>query len=522
MAEKPTSKKNTKPKNKKGTVYPNTIVVEKPVYKDRPKPVKLTPVYISSKKVELKGGKNVYGYTTCEEIQLILTPTQRKPSSVMIPVDKNGYVPQDALYKRFWDVGSGAQIIPKTRKIKKVDEFGNVRYVDKENVSPSREKRIPYMDWRKRANIVLSGKLTPRQVAGWWAKPWSLDIEGIDTPEPYYKMDKIKYTGRPEATGYMNAQLKTSLNAKEQERLKDLSTIGSFDGVTIRPFSRDEEGAVAHQRTQRIGGKATYDLAFNQRYLANKGKFDNEIVAHEMTHAMREYDELHREKIKKGLGTRQGLYEEALTTAESLARAPPNQIGAGYYPYIPLKYYKGYEKSGLKKKPSKNALESEKILYDIKRLKFIKKTLPEMIKDDRNTMTYGMNKNLKGEDALRSVKENFPKTYISKIVYYNREGKEYTFADRFTSKRASLGSIDDMIAKLEKDYLKAIEKEKKAEQEKKEKKVAKPKTTKTATKKPTKSPAKKTVKKPVKKPTTTPKKATGKKPVAKKSGKKKE
>ena len=287
-----------------------------------------------------------------------------------IPVDKDGYVPTDALVRHFM---SG-------RNPKK----GNAG-------------RSPSIDYGERADVVLPEKLTPSQAAAWWDSPAEYDIEGIDTPGHPKKRKGMDFYGTEKEADRMSVLVDSALTPKERKVLTE-------DGVsyTARPL--------------RGGLAGLYRPGIGEVELDRISGMDTSTVAHESAHALREKDGVRRGRVLVTQNEARNV-EESCTVAEEMARSdrPSAETGwSGYYAMVPV--------------------------FDERTRRWRNPTTEEakrMCEEDHAILTYGKGKPLKGDDALRSVEENWSKTNIARLRCSGRSMAIATLAKKIPSMAAA-------------------------------------------------------------------------------------
>ena len=262
-----------------------------------------------------------------------------------IPVDDDGFVPESELLKRF-----------------------NSNYA---GVPDGRSKRDILKDYEKRADIVLSGRVTPEQAAAWWDRPGKIDIEGIDCPGPAKEVDGMKFHGTRGEAVKMAQMIRATSDPSEVEKIRKEGT-----EYSARPLKR--------------GIKGRYIPARNTIDLSRRSGLEHQTVAHETTHMMRHRDTSRKNTLVKSNPVT--AIEESCTVAEQMARSRMADYDTGYYWDVPV--------------------------YDEKTKRWRKPTDREavrMAEEDYMTLTYGRGKPLKGSEAKRSVEENWSKTNIARL-----------------------------------------------------------------------------------------------------------
>ena len=155
------------------------------------------------------GGKpNVKGSDVIVDVKQETETVKVGKETYRIPVDKDGFVPKEALAARFLDAASG-------------DRQGRLR--------------SPLLDQGVDSEIVIRGeKLKPEDVKHWWAYPNESDIKGIDTKDAsIFQVADLRRKGSVnsqrkiaivDATADQSHTIRTVLdNSFTQKELRDIS-----------------------------------------------------------------------------------------------------------------------------------------------------------------------------------------------------------------------------------------------------------------------------------------------------------
>ena len=293
------------------------------------------------------------------------------PSShkiVRVPVDKDGYVPEEALMKHFMKRGS------------------------------------PVNDYEKRADIVLPPHLTPRQAAAWWEDIDSYDIEGIDV------IGKPKY----------NIGHRTGDNAKLHRNIAVYGT--TAEEVAVR--KEIDEAFPISDRKKLVGDGLAVEVrplpsGLSGTHMGKHIELDrdcgicNPVVVHESSHHLRAVDKdrdnkitmtaralnvpyegrsKNPETIMKEKTKTESCIEESCTVAEQLARQKPTKKVTGYYMKVPV--------------------------FDNKTHKWRDPTREEayiMAAQDSRLFKDNKEKPLSGNAAINSVNKNWQHSHIARL-----------------------------------------------------------------------------------------------------------
>ena len=281
-----------------------------------------------------------------------------KGKTLHIPKDAEGFVPEEALIKRF----------------NSVVEKGNTR------------NRA--LDYDEPASVVLPIRMTPRQAAAWWESPNKYDIEYIDTRGPAH--NNIDYMRDGESKKIHQNINVVCIPSEEREIREIIDRAYPIeerqklvkDGpitFTVRPL-KDASGMIVGR-----------DIMLDR----DCGK-NNSTVVHEGTHLLRRVDNERTNKVTKtvdnlSIGKTDGLnVEESCTVAEQMARG--ENPSSGYYQFVQI-----FDE---KKKRWRYPTENEALT---------------MMKEDRALFTNGTNKGLSGKAAIESVNNNWANSHISRL-----------------------------------------------------------------------------------------------------------
>lgn len=301
-----------------------------------------------------------------------------------IPVGKDGYVPIDALVKRF----------------NSVVEKGHIR---------NRSK-----DYDQEATVVLPTKITPREAAAWWDAPNRYDIEYIDTPgkvqknlghikDPESKKihEKFDIICLPSEEKKIRSIIDEAYSLEERQKLVKNGNVT----VVVRPL-QDSAGNI-------VGRKIELDR--------DHGK-NNSTFVHEGIHLLRRDDES-RSSVAKTTMAVSDLskaseinnlnLEESCTVAEQMARG--KNPSSGYYQFVQI-----FDE---KKKRWRYPTEKE---------------ASDMMKEDRAIFTNGTNKPLRGKAAINSVNENWSRSNISRLKI---EGSKTRAIDEFSKRNPVMKEV---------------------------------------------------------------------------------
>lgn len=289
-----------------------------------------------------------------------------------IPVDEDGYVPEAELLKRYDAVMRRKQL-----------EY-DVRRID----AAERGKRVPAVNLAQRdydttASTVIPLKCTPEQVSAWWKDPTVCDVQDIDT------------AGAPKVNVPKDM---TSEQQREQGRIKVIATPSEEAKLRrelVMTYTPEDLRKIAATKPT-IAVKPT-GVGYSGRYIPSRTRIeldrssglDQATLAHEGGHLLRDRDP-ERTDVITSRNQEIGI-EESCTVAEQMARSDKPDY-TGYYMSVGV--------------------------YDENRHAWRKPTRREaqrMAEEDHDLFTYGRGKGLKGDEALRSVEQNWEKSHIARL-----------------------------------------------------------------------------------------------------------
>lgn len=290
-----------------------------------------------------------------------------------IPVGPDGYVPEAELIKHFNTVMARRQR----------------EYDERREIAALAGERMPRINLAKRdydstSDTVIPLKCTPEQVAAWWRDPTCCDVQDIDTagvpkvnipsgmtPEQKREQGKIKVIATP---------------SEEQKFRREL--VMTYSPEDIRKFAASHP-TVAIKPTG-VGYSGRYIPSRDRIELDRKDGLNQGTIAHEGGHMLRNTDPDRKDVITKFNRHSIGI-EESCTVAEQMARSDKPDY-TGYYMSVAV--------------------------YDNRKHAWRKPTVAEarrMADEDHLLFTYGRGKGLKGDEALRSVEQNWEKSHISRL-----------------------------------------------------------------------------------------------------------
>jgi hypothetical protein len=287
-----------------------------------------------------------------------------------IPVDETGYVPMFALASR----------------LQNIDEGGR-----------KGSKRNILRDLNTDSESVVKGKrLTPEEVAEWWAHPNESDIDGIDTTKDWGKIRGYSRQKYDASRKIMILDAKKDVDAEIRRVLMDNFTKGELDkmasgnGVTVV--------------VENMGDVGSYDPVNKTIRLNPLYSKSDSTITHEFTHHLRLKDnkrngEVTRSRVEDSISGEDRNLEEAATTAETLTRLTP---------------YKKVDNTG----------------YHGSMANWNDKLGHELVDRDRKIFVgnaeYGL-KGLRGKRAIDAVETKFDESEISKLkMSYSSESAKTT------------------------------------------------------------------------------------------------
>lgn len=290
-----------------------------------------------------------------------------------IPVDPDGFVPEAELIKHFNSMMEKKQRDYDERRMEAAlvgERMPNINLAQRDYDTTS-------------ANVIPL-KCTPEQVAVWWRDPSCCDVQDIDTagapkvnipsgmtPEQKRDQGKIRVISTP---------------SEEQKFRREL--MATYSPEDIRKFAASHPTvAIKPTGTTYVG---RYIPSRDRVELDRKDGLNQGTIAHEGGHLLRNTDPDRHNVITKFNHDSIGI-EESCTVAEQMARSDKPDY-TGYYMSVAV--------------------------YDDRKHAWRKPTVSEarrMADEDHLLFTYGRGKGLKGDEALRSVEQNWEKSHISRL-----------------------------------------------------------------------------------------------------------
>lgn len=290
-----------------------------------------------------------------------------------IPVGPDGYVPENELIKHFERTMA--------RKQREYDERRSAAELSGEKMpNISLAKR----DYDNTSDTVIPLKCKPEQVAAWWRDPTCCDVQDIDTAgAPKVNIPSGMTPGQKREQGRIKV---VSTPSEEQKFRRELAM--TYSPEDIRKFAACHP-TVAIKPTG-VGYSGRYIPSRDRIELDRKDGLNQGTIAHEGGHLLRNRDLDRKNVITKFNRDSIGI-EESCTVAEQMARSDKPDY-TGYYMSVAV--------------------------YDDRKHAWRRPTPSEarrMADEDHLLFTYGRGKGLKGEEALRSVEQNWENSHISRL-----------------------------------------------------------------------------------------------------------
>ena len=289
-----------------------------------------------------------------------------------IPVGPDGYVPESELIKHF-------ERVMAKRQREYDDERATAELLGEKMPNINLAKR----DYDNTSDTVIPIKCTPEQVAAWWRDPSCCDVQDIDTagapkvnvpkdmtPEQQRDQGRIKVIATPSEEQKLRRGLVMTYSPEDLRRIAETRPT-----YAIKPTGVGYSGRYIPSRTR---------IELDRKEGLNQG-----TIAHESGHLLRDRDDDRTDVIVQRnpvLGI-----EESCTVAEQQARSDKPDY-TGYYMSVAV--------------------------YDEEKHVWRKPTRAQahrMAEEDHLLFTYGRGKGLKGDEALESVRVNWPKSHIARL-----------------------------------------------------------------------------------------------------------
>ncbi|MFT0899498.1 hypothetical protein [Candidatus Methanoprimaticola sp. MG2] len=318
-----------------------------------------------------------------------------------IPVDEDGHVPEEELLKHFRNVMAGRQREYDRRR--REAELEVIAGVPDAHRMPN--INLAKRDYDSTSDTVIPLQCTPEQVAVWWKDPTCCDVQDIDTAGPpktniprdmtleqRRSQGRIKVVATPSEEAKLRRELVMTYTPEDLRRIAETNPT-----IAVKPTGVAYSGRYVPSRTR---------IEFDR-----KDGFDQTTIAHEAGHLLRDRDP-HRDDVITTRNPEIGI-EESCTVAEQMARSDKPDY-TGYYMSVAV--------------------------YDERKHVWRKATRSEarrMAEEDHDLFTYGRGKGLKGDEALRSVEQNWAKSHIARLftsrgMAVNVMAREYGNVEKVT------------------------------------------------------------------------------------------
>ncbi|MCI2075191.1 MAG: hypothetical protein LKJ94_05785 [Candidatus Methanomethylophilus sp.] len=290
-----------------------------------------------------------------------------------IPTGDDGYVPEQAIQKRYRDYYRQKQA-----------EYDAARALAiAEGRRPAPAADLSKRDYMRTSDRVIPLKCTPEQIADWWADPASCDVQDIDCAGlPKVNVPKGMTLLQKRDQG----RIRVIASPLEEQRIRrelvmgfepgDVSKIAATSPIIqVRPMHRPVTG--------------TYSPSDNRVTIDREQGLEQGTVVHELSHQLRATDRSRRGPIVTANPSRD--IEESCTVAEQMARSDKVDY-SGYY--------------------------AKACVYDRKTCRWRDPTPAEarrMAEEDHMLFTEGRGKGLKGNAALRSVERHWGESHIARL-----------------------------------------------------------------------------------------------------------
>lgn len=290
-----------------------------------------------------------------------------------IPTGDDGYVPEQAIQKRYRDYYRRKQA-----------EYDAARFrAISEGRRPAPAADLSKRDYMRTSDRVIPLKCTPEQIADWWADPSSCDVQDIDCAGlPKVNVPKGMTLLQKRDQG----RIRVIASPLEEQRIRrelvmgfepgDVSKIAATSPVIqVRPMHRPVTGS--------------YSPSDNRVTIDREQGLEQGTVVHELSHQLRATDRSRRGPIVTANPNRD--IEESCTVAEQMARSDKVDY-SGYY--------------------------AKACVYDRRSCRWRDPTPAEarrMAEEDHMLFTEGRGKGLKGNAALRSVERHWGESHIARL-----------------------------------------------------------------------------------------------------------
>lgn len=307
-----------------------------------------------------------------------------------IPVGKDGFVPEEALqrrYKEFYDGKQAKYDLKRMQSSKRIPDTNLAR-----------------RDYMNTSNTVLPLECTPRQAAAWWRDPTRMDIQDIDAAGPP-KVNVPRNMTREQQRNQGHIKV---VSAPMEEATVRRTLVATYSPEDLHKFSASKP--TVQVCPERPGLSGSYQPERGLVELDRYRGINQGTLAHEGAHHLRATDSGRDDVITTR--NKDICIEESCTVAEQMARSDRPDY-TGYYASVAV--YD--EKKHVWKRPT--ASEARR-----------------MAEEDHQLFTNGRNRGLKDRDALRSVKDHWAESNIARLridgnkMAVNRMADDYGNVER--------------------------------------------------------------------------------------------
>lgn len=312
-----------------------------------------------------------------------------------IPVGPDGTVPESELLKHYRAFYRSKQRDYDDRREERALEI----QLGISEKGPMPRMNLAKNDYDTTSDVVIPLKCTPEQVSAWWADPTSCDVQDIDTAgAPKIDIPKDMTPEQKRDQGKIRV---ISTPSEEQKFRREL--VATYTPEELRKFAASRPTVAI--KPQGVGNAGMYKPSLRRIELDRDVGLNQVTIAHEGGHHLRATDTDRDDPVIRSnpvIGI-----EESCTVAEQQARSD---------------------------KPDYNGYYSNVAVYDDKKHVWRRPTVSEarrMAEEDHALFTYGRQKGLKGDDALRSVQENWSRSHISRLRYGSNKMAINEMADMY-------------------------------------------------------------------------------------------
>ena len=306
-----------------------------------------------------------------------------------IPVGDDGFVPEQAIQKRYRDYYKAKQAEYDARRAAAILSGDN----------PSPLVNLAKRDYNTTSDCVIPLRCTPSQISAWWADPSCCDVQDIDCAGP----PKVNVPrGMTLAQKRDQGRIRVIASPLEEQRIRR-ELVRGFEPADVSAIAASRPVIQVQPMARSVTG--TYNPVSNRVTVDRDRGLEQGTVVHELSHQLRATDPSRRNVIVRTNPDTD--IEESCTVAEQMARSDVVDYN-GYY--------------------------AKACVFDARTHRWRDPTDAEarrMAEEDHMLFTEGRGKGLKGDAALRSVERHWAQSHIARLRMHSTKMAVNSMADTY-------------------------------------------------------------------------------------------